>query len=354
MRFRLFFCRVFFFFSKSALSLSLSLSLSRCARALSDRLRRVLSARNRMEEDDLDDLDDEFRVDSDDDDDDREMGFAEEEYDDDTEETEREKNEEKKDEEKAEEEGKEKVNQMDAEVTRRQRAATQTSIRDEPMKPRQLQITLDKVAQSEGYTATAANTNATKRNVLPPTPANTPAEMVVEDVATKEQTNFLLKQRSMLPSTMTSPSKKKHRCDDGTENAITTKTTRVQDLPTTTATTSRTNVKEQNTDKTSNPSLPVAAPVETNINTDSMKDEELNAVDAIDLTSRLERLLDEAKELNNRSTSAALNLTVTSCEYHFVVNPASMEQIKRYKKQAEEILAQEELRKTRASAMAPK
>ena len=354
MRFRLFFCRVFFF-SKSALSLSLcSLSLSRCARALSDRLRRVLSARNRMEEDDLDDLDDEFRVDSDDDDDDREMGFAEEEYDDDTEETEREKNEEKKDEEKAEEEGKEKVNQMDAEVARRQRAATQTSIRDEPMKPRQLQITLDKVAQSEGYTATAANTNATKRNVLPPTPANTPAEMVVEDVATKEQTNFLLKQRSMLPSTMTSPSKKKHRCDDGTENAITTKTTRVQDLPTTTATTSRTNVKEQNTDKRSNPSLPVAAPVETNINTDSMKDEELNAVDAIDLTSRLERLLDEAKELNNRSTSAALNLTVTSCEYHFVVNPASMEQIKRYKKQAEEILAQEELRKTRASAMAPK
>ena len=158
----------------------------------------------------------------------------------------------------------------------------------------------------------------------------------------------------MLPSTMTSPSKKKHRCDDGTENAITTKTTRVQDLPTTTATTSRTNVKEQNTDKTSNPSLPVAAPVETNINTDSMKGEELNAVDAIDLTSRLERLLDEAKELNNRSTSAALNLTVTSCEYHFVVNPASMEQIKRYKKQAEEILAQEELRKTRASAMAPK
>ena len=41
-------------------------------------MRRVLSARNRMEEDDLDDLDDEFRVDSDDDDDDREMGFAEE------------------------------------------------------------------------------------------------------------------------------------------------------------------------------------------------------------------------------------------------------------------------------------
>ena len=316
-------------------------------------MRRVLSARNRMEEDDLDDLDDEFRVDSDDDDDDREMGFAEEEDDNDTEETEREKNEEKKDEEKAEEEGKEKVNQTDAEVARRQRAATQTSSRDEPIKPRQLQITLDKVAQSEGYTATA-NPNATKRNVLPPTPANTPSEMVVEDVTTKEQTNLLLKQRSMLPSTMTSPSKKKHRCDDGTENAITTKTTRVQDLPTTTATTSRTNVKEQNTDKTSNPSPPVAAPVETNINTDSMKGEELNAVDAIDLTSRLERLLDEAKELNNRSTSAALNLTVTSCEYHFVVNPASMEQTKRYKKQAEEILAQEELRKTRASAMAPK
>ena len=124
-----------------------------------------------MEEDDLDDLDDEFRVDSDDDDDDREMGFAEEEDDNDTEETEREKNEEKKDEEKAEEEGKEKVNQMDAEVTRRQRAATQTSIRDEPMKPRQLQITLDKVAQSEGYTVTAANTNATKSCLLYTSPS---------------------------------------------------------------------------------------------------------------------------------------------------------------------------------------
>ena len=94
--------------------------------------------------------------------------------------------------------------------------------------------------------------------------------------------------------------------------------------------------------------------VETNANRDCLEVEKRYAAEAIDLTSRLEKLLDEAKELTNRSTNTALQLTVASCEFHFAVNPAKIKQIKEYTKQAEEILAREELRKPRVSATAAK
>jgi hypothetical protein len=95
-------------------------------------------------------------------------------------------------------------------------------------------------------------------------------------------------------------------------------------------------------------------PLETNANRDCLEDEKRYAAEAIDLTSRLEKLLDEAKELTNRSTNTALQLTVASCEFQFAVNPAKIKQIKEYTKQAEEILAREELRKPRVSATAAK
>jgi hypothetical protein len=81
-----------------------------------------------------------------------------------------------------------------------------------------------------------------------------------------------------------------------------------------------------------------------------LEEDKRYAAAAIELTSRLEKLLDEAKDLTNRSTNTALHLTVTSCEFHFAVNPAKMKQIQQYTKQAEEILAREELRKQRVSA----
>jgi hypothetical protein len=110
-------------------------------------------------------------------------------------------------------------------------------------------------------------------------------------------------------------------------------------------------MKESTNAPKSSPQVP---PLETNANRDCLEDEKRYAAEAIDLTSRLEKLLDEAKELTNRSTNTALQLTVASCEFHFAVNPAKIKQIKEYTKQAEEILAREELRKPRVSATAAK
>ena len=187
-------------------------------------------------------------------------------------------------------------------------------------------------------------------------------EMAVEgaekvNAMTKEQSktsssNLLLKQRSMLPPTMTSPSKKKRRGEGGKENAAKPRSAEDLPIPTNTATAVATKgMKESTNTPKSSPQVP---PVETNANRDCLEDEKRYAAEAIDLTSRLEKLLDEAKELTNRSTNTALQLTVASCEFHFAVNPAKIKQIKEYTKQAEEILAREELRKPRVSATAAK
>jgi len=166
----------------------------------------------------------------------------------------------------------------------------------------------------------------------------------------KTSSNLLLKQRSMLPPTITLPSRKKHRGEGGKENTPSTKPKPAEDLPTTnTHAIVSTTAKKGNTD-TPQTTSPKVQLVETNANEDCLEEDKRYAAAAIELTSRLEKLLDEAKDLTNRSTNTALHLTVTSCEFHFAVNPAKMKQIQQYTKQAEEILAREELRKRRVSA----
>ena len=315
------------------------------------------------EEDDLeDDLDDEFKLERSDEEDEV-MGSGEddvEEHSEELEEEEVEREEEK--EEKVNEEAKEANEQeQQQQQQKEQREATTSAPRNaELIQPRNLQIALTKVvARGEEDFTNPASTNAIKRKVLPPTPGNTPVEMAVEgaekvNAMTKEQSktsssNLLLKQRSMLPPTMTSPSKKKRRGEGGKENAAKPRSAEDLPIPTNTATAVATKgMKESTNTPKSSP------PVETNANRDCLEDEKRYAAEAIDLTSRLEKLLDEAKELTNRSTNTALQLTVASCEFHFAVNPAKIKQIKEYTKQAEEILAREELRKPRVSATAAK
>jgi len=170
----------------------------------------------------------------------------------------------------------------------------------------------------------------------------------------KTSSNLLLKQRSMLPPTITLPSRKKHRGEGGKENTPSTKPKPAEDLPTTnTHAIVSTTAKKGNTD-TPQTTPPKVQLVETNANEDCLEEDKRYAAAAIELTSRLEKLLDEAKDLTNRSTNTALHLTVTSCEFHFAVNPAKMKQIQQYTKQAEEILAREELRKQRVSATTAK
>ena len=317
------------------------------------------------EEDDLeDDLDDEFKLERSDEEDEV-MGSGEddvEEHSEELEEEEVEREEEK--EEKVNEEAKEANEQEQQQQQKEQREATTSAPRNaELIQPRNLQIALTKVvARGEEDFTNPASTNAIKRKVLPPTPGNTPVEMAVEgaekvNAMTKEQSktsssNLLLKQRSMLPPTMTSPSKKKRRGEGGKENAAKPRSAEDLPIPTNTATAVATKgMKESTNAPKSSPQVP---PLETNANRDCLEDEKRYAAEAIDLTSRLEKLLDEAKELTNRSTNTALQLTVASCEFHFAVNPAKIKQIKEYTKQAEEILAREELRKPRVSATAAK
>lgn len=317
------------------------------------------------EEDDLeDDLDDEFKLERSDEEDEV-MGSGEEdveEHSDELEEEEVRREEEK--EEKVNEEAKEANEQeQEQQQQKEQREATTSARNAELIQPRNLQIALTKVvARREEDFTNPASTNAIKRKVLPPTPGNTPVEIAVEgaekvNAMTKEQSktsssNLLLKQRSMLPPTMTSPSKKKRRGEGGKENAAKPRTAEDLPIPTNTATAVATKgMKESNNTPKSSLQVPQ---VETNANRDCLEVEKRYAAEAIDLTSRLEKLLDEAKELTNRSTNTALQLTVASCEFHFAVNPAKIKQIKEYTKQAEEILAREELRKPRVSATAAK
>ena len=311
-----------------------------------------------------DDLDDEFKLERSDEEDEV-MGSGEddvEEHSEELEEEEVEREEEK--EEKENEEAKEANEQEQQQQQKEQREATTSAPRNaELIQPRNLQIALTKVvARGEEDFTNPASTNAIKRKVLPPTPGNTPVEMTVEgaekvNAMTKEQlktssSNLLLKQRSMLPPTMTSPSKKKRRGEGGKENAAKPRSAEDLPIPTNTATAVATKgMKESTNTPKSSPQIP---PVETNANRDCLEDEKRYAAEAIDLTSRLEKLLDEAKELANRSTNTALQLTVASCEFHFAVNPAKIKQIKEYTKQAEEILAREELRKPRVSTTAAK
>ena len=315
------------------------------------------------EEDDLeDDLDDEFKLERSDEEDEV-MGSGEDDVEEHSEELEEEEVE-------REEEKEEKVNEEAKEADeeehqqKEQREATTSAPRNaELIQPRNLQIALTKVvARGEEDFTNPASANAIKRKVLPPTPGNTPVEMAVEgaekvNAMTKEQSktsssNLLLKQRSMLPPTMTSPSKKKRRGEGGKENAAKPRSAEDLPIPTNTATAVATKgMKESTNAPKSSPQVP---PLETNANRDCLEDEKRYAAEAIDLTSRLEKLLDEAKELTNRSTNTALQLTVASCEFHFAVNPAKIKQIKEYTKQAEEILAREELRKPRVSATAAK
>ena len=309
-----------------------------------------------------DDLDDEFKLERSDEEDEV-MGSGEDDVEEHSEELEEEEVE-------REEEKEEKVNEEAKEADeeehqqKEQREATTSAPRNaELIQPRNLQIALTKVvARGEEDFTNPASTNAIKRKVLPPTPGNTPVEMAVEgaekvNAMTKEQSktsssNLLLKQRSMLPPTMTSPSKKKRRGEGGKENAANPRSAEDLPIPTNTATAVATKGMKANTNTPK--SSPQVPHVETNANRDCLEDEKRYAAEAIDLTSRLEKLLDEAKELTNRSTNTALQLTVASCEFHFAVNPAKIKQIKEYTKQAEEILAREELRKPRVSATAAK
>ena len=309
-----------------------------------------------------DDLDDEFKLERSDEEDEV-MGSGEEDVEEHSDELEEE-------EVRREEEKEEKVNEEAKEADeeehqqKEQREATTSAPRNaELIQPRNLQIALTKVvARGEEDFTNPASANAIKRKVLPPTPGNTPVEMAVEgakkvNAMTKEQSktsssNLLLKQRSMLPPTMTSPSKKKRRGEGGKENAAKPRSAEDLPIPTNTATAVATKGMKESTNT---PKLsPQVPPVETNANRDCLEDEKRYAAEAIDLTSRLEKLLDEAKELTNRSTNTALQLTVASCEFHFAVNPAKIKQIKEYTKQAEEILAREELRKPRVSTTAAK
>lgn len=320
----------------------------------------------------MDDLDDEFKLESDDEEEEEAMASEGEEEEEEEELKEVEEAKQEDDGEKIEEEEKaeEKANETEGEVARQQNieeeivedVVANASARAESIQPRNLQIALTKIARGEVERAkpTASANEASERKALPPTPGNTPVEMAVEDAAKdhdaviKEQmktsSNLLLKQRSMLPPTITLPSRKKHRGEGGKENTPSTKPKPAEDLPTTnTHAIVSTTAKKGNTD-TPQTTPPKVQLVETNANEDCLEEDKRYAAAAIELTSRLEKLLDEAKDLTNRSTNTALHLTVTSCEFHFAVNPAKMKQIQQYTKQAEEILAREELRKRRVSA----
>lgn len=320
----------------------------------------------------MDDLDDEFKLESDDEEEEEAMASEGEEEEEEEELKEVEEAKQEDDGEKIEEDEKaeEKANETEGEVARQQNIEEQivedvvanASARAESIQPRNLQIALTKIARGEVERSkpTASANEASERKVLPPTPGNTPVEMAVEDAAKdhdaviKEQmktsSNLLLKQRSMLPPTITLPSRKKHRGEGGKENTPSTKPKPAEDLPTTnTHAIVSTTAKKGNTD-TPQTTSPKVQLVETNANEDCLEEDKRYAAAAIELTSRLEKLLDEAKDLTNRSTNTALHLTVTSCEFHFAVNPAKMKQIQQYTKQAEEILAREELRKRRVSA----
>jgi len=320
----------------------------------------------------MDDLDDEFKLESDDEEEEEAMASEGEEEEEEEELKEVEEAKQEDDGEKIEEEEKaeEKANETEGEVARQQNieeeivedVVANASARAESIQPRNLQIALTKIARGEVERAkpTASANEASERKALPPTPGNTPVEMAVEDAAKdhdvviKEQmktsSNLLLKQRSMLPPTITLPSRKKHRGEGGKENTPSTKPKPAEDLPTTnTHAIVSTTAKKGNTD-TPQTTSPKVQLVETNANEDCLEEDKRYAAAAIELTSRLEKLLDEAKDLTNRSTNTALHLTVTSCEFHFAVNPAKMKQIQQYTKQAEEILAREELRKRRVSA----
>jgi hypothetical protein len=313
----------------------------------------------------MDDLDDEFKLESDDDEEEEAMASeGEEEEEEELKEVEEAKQEDEGEKTEEDEKAEEKANETEGEVARQQNieeeivedVVANASARAESIQPRNLQIALTKIARGEVERAN----EAAERKVLPPTPGNTPVEMAVEDAAkdhdavvkeqTKTSSNLLLKQRSMLPPTITLPSRKKHRGEGGKENTPSTKPKPAEDLPTTnTHAIVSTSAKKENTD-TPQTTPPKVQLVETNANEDCLEEDKRYAAAAIELTSRLEKLLDEAKDLTNRSTNTALHLTVTSCEFHFAVNPAKMKQIQQYTKQAEEILAREELRKQRASA----
>ena len=319
----------------------------------------------------MDDLDDEFKLESDDEEEEEEEAMAsEEEEEEELKEVEEAKQEDDGEKIEEDEKAEEKANETEGEVARQQNIEEEiveevianASARAESIQPRNLQIALTKIARGEIERAkpTASANEAAARKVLPPTPGNTPVEMAVEDAAKdhdaviKEQmktsSNLLLKQRSMLPPTITLPSRKKHRGEGGKENTPSTKPKPAEDLPTTnTHAIVSTTAKKGNTD-TPQTTPPKVQLVETNANEDCLEEDKRYAAAAIELTSRLEKLLDEAKDLTNRSTNTALHLTVTSCEFHFAVNPARMKQIQQYTKQAEEILAREELRKQRVSA----
>lgn len=319
----------------------------------------------------MDDLDDEFKLESDDEEEEEEEAMAsEEEEEEELKEVEEAKQEDDGEKIEEDEKAEEKANETEGEVARQQNieeeivedVVANASARAESIQPRNLQIALTKIARGEIERAkpTASANEAAARKVLPPTPGNTPVEMAVEDAAKdhdaviKEQmktsSNLLLKQRSMLPPTITLPSRKKHRGEGGKENTPSTKPKPAEDLPTTnTHAIVSTTAKKGNTD-TPQTTPPKVQLVETNANEDCLEEDKRYAAAAIELTSRLEKLLDEAKDLTNRSTNTALHLTVTSCEFHFAVNPARMKQIQQYTKQAEEILAREELRKQRVSA----
>jgi len=71
-------------------------------------------------------------------------------------------------------------------------------------------------------------------------------------------------------------------------------------------------------------------------------EEGYNQADGIDLTRRLEKLLDQSEDLSNRSANVALKMTMTACDYHYAVTPKAIAQIEKYKKQAGEILLREE------------
>jgi hypothetical protein len=319
----------------------------------------------------MDDLDDEFKLESDDEEEEEAMASeGEEEEEEELKEVEEAKQEDDGEKIEEDEKAEEKANETEGEVARQQNieeeivedVVANASARAESIQPRNLQIALTKIARGEVERAkpTASANEAAERKVLPPTPGNTPVEMAVEDAAKdhdaviKEQmktpSNLLLKQRSMLPPTITLPSRKKHRGEGGKENTPSTKPKPAEDLPTTnTHAIVSTTAKKGNTD-TPQTTPPKVQLVETNANEDCLEEDKRYAAAAIELTSRLEKLLDEAKDLTNRSTNTALHLTVTSCEFHFAVNPAKMKQIQQYTKQAEEILAREELRKQRVSA----
>jgi len=313
----------------------------------------------------MDDLDDEFKLESDDEEEEEEKAMASEgEEEEELKEVEEAKQEDDGEKIEEEEKAEEKANETEGEVARQQNieeeivedVVANASARAESIQPQKLQIALTKFARGE----VECTNDAAERKVLPSTPGNTPVEMAVEYAAkdhdalikkqTKTSSNLLLKQRSMLPPTITLPSRKKHRGEGGKENTPSTKPKPAEDLPTT-----NTHAIVSTTSKKGNIDTPQTTPpkvqlVETNANEDCLEEDKRYAAAAIELTSRLEKLLDEAKDLTNRSTNTALHLTVTSCEFHFAVNPAKMKQIQQYTKQAEEILAREELRKRRVSA----